>query len=360
MRFIIVFFLVGLNFSSFAQGDVEISIPMEEDSTAMRSRKVHDSIRHKFVKTYPDHFFIWPVIKTRSLEVEAKSIPDPKHRVLFKPNKPVSMGFGFYILEVAVELAFAVPVDEQSEFKYGKSQASDLQLNVLGKYWGFDLYRQKYEGFYIDDSFVPVAQDQPYMQRPDISTKNFGLAGIYNFNRDKFSFRSSYNFAEQQLYSRGSWFVTGTVNSFQMKGDSVLLSIQNRDAFSASADFVDLRYTTFGLAPGYSHNFVYRKFFLNLTFGIGPAHNWTYLKRENGAEKNDISINSISVARFGLGYNNDRFFAGIGFVNQSRNLKIEDFRITNSTGMFKLIVGYRFKEFGFLKKRLVDFIPFKI
>jgi hypothetical protein len=360
MRFVVIFFLTGLNFPAFAQGDVEITMAVREDSVKMRNRKVHDSIRHQFVKPYPDHFFVWPVIKKRSLEVEIKSLTDTKHSVFFKPNNSVSMGVGFYVLELVVELTFAVPIDEQSAFKYGKSDASDLQLNVLGKYWGLDLYRQKYDGFYLDDSFVPVAKDQPYIQRPDISTRNFGLAGIYNFNRDKFSFRSSYNFAERQLYSRGSFFFTGTINSFRMEGDSALLSIQNRDEFSTSADFVDLRYTTFGLAPGYSHNFIYRKFFLNLTLGIGPAHNWTYLKREDGTEKNDISINSISVARFGIGYNNDRFFAGIGFVNQSRNLKIEDFRITNSTSMVKLLVGYRFKEFGFLKKRVVDFIPFKI
>jgi len=172
--------------------------------------------------------------------------------------------------------------------------------------------------------------------------------------------RSSFNFAEQQLYSRGSWFVNSTINSFKMKGDSILLSIQNRDDFSEQADFVDLRYTTFGIAPGYSHNFIYQKFFVNLTLGIGPAHNWTYLKKEDGTEKHNVSINSISVVRLGLGYNSDRFFAGFGFVNQSRNLKIEDFRISNSTGIFKLLVGYRFKEFGFLRNRAVDFIPFKI
>jgi hypothetical protein len=354
----LLFILIGVN--AFAQDSVEISLFPSEDSLRLQRRKVRDSIRHTFVKNYPDHFFIWPVIKRRTLEVEATSLTDNDHKIRFKPNNSTSLGVGFYLFEIALELAFAAPVDEQSQARFGTSDASDFQLNALGKYWGFDIYRQKYSGFYIDDSFVQIPADQPYPQRPDIVTRNFGLAGIYTFNRDKFSLRSSYNFAEQQLVSRGSWFVTGTINSFKMDGDSVLLSINNREAFSEYADFEALRYTTFGVAPGYSHNFIYKSFFFNITLGIGPAHNWTYIRQTDGSERNDISVNSISVVRLGLGYNSDRFFAGMGFVNQSRNLKIEDFRISNSTGIFKLLVGYRFKEFGILKKRAVDFIPFKI
>jgi hypothetical protein len=351
-----------LCFSLFlqAQPDVDITMELKEDSIGRKRKQVHDSIRSKFIRAYPDHFFVWPVIKQRSLQVEARSLVDNNRLVTFKPNNSVSMGLGFYLFEVAFEVTKAVPINEQSIARFGKTDASDFQLNALGKYWGFDIYRQKYEGFYLDDSFTPVLRDQPFPQRADIVTRNFGVAGIYTFNRDKFSFRSAYNYAEHQLYSRGSWFVTGTINSFRMDGDSVLLSINNRERFSVNADFVSLRYTTLGVAPGYSHNFVYKNFFLNLTFGLGPAHNWTYLKRSDGTERYDVSINSISVVRIGLGYNNHRFFAGMGFVNQSRNLKIEDMRISNSTGFFRMVAGWRFKEFGILKKRAIEFIPFKI
>lgn len=145
-----------------------------------------------------------------------------------------------------------------------------------------------------------------------------------------------------------------------MDGDSIILSIEEPEQFSKVADFVSLRYTTFGVAPGYSHNFIYKNFFLNLTLGIGPAHNWIYLKRSSGEENYDVAINSISTLRFGIGYNANRFFGGITFVNQSRSIKMEDFRVTNSSNYFRMLVGYRFREFGFLKKRAVELIPFKM
>jgi hypothetical protein len=50
---------------------------------------------------------------------------------------------------VAAELTFAVPIDERSRTTYGASEVRDLQANFLGKYWGADLYRQNYSGFYV-------------------------------------------------------------------------------------------------------------------------------------------------------------------------------------------------------------------
>lgn len=357
---IVLLLLVMVTASCFAQDNVEITLTPSEDSVKSKAKSQRDSIRAKYVKTFPDHFFVWPVIKRRTLNVEAQSLLNDNHRIAFKPNNSVSIGMGCYVFEVAVEVAFAVPIQEQSTYKYGKTDASDLQLNIIGKYWGLDVYRQKYEGFYMDDSLSPLSNDEPFPQRSDIATRNFGVTGMYAFNRDKFSLRSSFNFAEQQLYSRGSWFVTSTLNSFKMDGDSVIISIDDPERFSKVSDFVSLRYTTLGVAPGYSHNFIYKNFFLNLTLGIGPAHNWIYLKRSTGVEEYGIAINSISTLRFGIGYNADRFFGGIAFVNQSRSIKIEDFRVTNSSNFFRMLIGYRFKEFGFLKKRAVDFIPFKI
>lgn len=356
----LLFLLVLVNTMTLAQDEIDITFTPSEDSVKTKARSARDSIRARYVKTFPDHFFVWPVIKRRTLNVEAQSLLNEDHRIALKPNNSVSIGVGCYVFEVAVEVAFAVPIQEQSTYKYGKTEASDLQLNVIGKYWGLDLYRQKYEGFYMDDSVNPLAKDEPFPQRSDIATRNFGVGGMYTFNRDKFSLRSSFTFAEQQLYSRGSWFVMGTINSFKMDGDSVILSIEEPERFSKVADFVSLRYTTFGVAPGYSHNFVYKNFFLNLTLGIGPAHNWIYLKRSSGEENYDVAINSISTLRFGIGYNADRFFGGITFVNQSRSIKMEDFRVTNSSNYFRMLIGYRFREFGFLKKRAVELIPFKI
>jgi hypothetical protein len=125
------------------------------------------------------------------------------------------------------------------------------------------------------------------------------------------------------------------------------------------SDFQELRYATFSIAPGYAYNFVYKDFFLSAGLTIGPAHNWIYYKNETGSEKNDIRINTFTSFRIGLGYNSDRFFTGVNFVRQSRTVRFEDIQFTNASTTFRLLVGYRFKEFGVLKRSAGD-LPKKL
>lgn len=304
-------------------------------------------IRASYVKRFPDHFWVWPVTKTRSLEFETNNLIT-NERTRFKPNSRTSLGVGFYLFELAAEVAFSVPESQQSIDQFGETDVRDFQINAIGKFWGVDAYWQRYKGFYLTNPELPVPLVFP--RRADIESRNFGLSGFYAFNRKKFSLRSAYNFSERQLQSGGSWMLIGTLNSFRMEGDSVL------GGSDPGSRFLTLRYTTFGLAPGYSYNYIYRKFFINGTLGLGPAHNWTYVQEPTGRETNNITINSYAILRVGLGYNSDRFFGGVGFVIQSRNLRVDDVRFTNSTSVVRVMMGYRFREFGILKKRAVDLL----
>jgi hypothetical protein len=67
-------------------------------------------------------------------------------------------------------------------------------------------------------------------------------------------------------------------------------------------------------------------------------------------------INGIASLQFGLGYNSDRFFCGAGFRTQSRNAAFSAVRFSNTSSIFRMVVGYRFREIGVLKKRAVDLI----
>ncbi len=312
----------------------------------------HDSIRSTNIKSFRDHFFVWPVIKQKSLSFEIQNTLDKKQKLTYKPNNSYTLGFGAYVFDLGLEFTFAVPIDEKSEAKYGSSGARDFQINALGKKWGADLVYQKYNHFYINDPNNPVPPDQPLPQRSDIYTRNLGVSGVYIFNDTKFSFKSAYNFAERQLKSSGSFLLIGTINSFQVTGDSSIVSAQSQN--SIGSVFRKFKHTTFSIAPGYAYNLIYKDFFLNTTLFIGPAHNWVYAEREDGSSKNDTNINIFTAFRIALGYNSEKLFAGFGLVAQSRNVIYEDIRFANTNTTFRLLVGYRFKEFGILKRSVKD------
>lgn len=314
-----------------------------------------DSLRSYYIQEYPDYFFIWPVLKQRSLTFDIQDREENERKIEFVPNNKFTLGAGFYLFELGFELTFAIPLNEDSKSIYGESSARDLQLNILSKKWGADVYYQKYSGFYIMDSDNPVPKGSPYPQRPDLVTRNYGISGVYIFNHRKFSLRSSFTYAERQLRSRGSFLLYSTINSFKLTADSSLLE----NNVGNGSEFRTLCYTTLSIAPGYSYNLIWKKFFLNGTVAIGPAHHWINYEEDSGIKRDDISINSTGIARIAVGYNSDRFFGGFGYSAQTRIVKFEEVRVSNSTNLFKILVGYRFKEFGFLKKRVWDINPLK-
>jgi hypothetical protein len=336
-----------------------VSAQIEEPDSVNVTKIDPDTLRAYFIESFPDHFFLYPVIKQRSLSFGLEK-RDRSEQLTFKPNNSYSLGIGGYLFEVGAELTFSVPIDEKSKSIYGESDSRDVQLNILGKTWGGDLFYQKYQGFYLTDRENPVLPGSAFPQRGDIVSRNFGLTANYVFQNRKFSFRSAYNFAERQLHSKGSFLLFASLSSFKMGADSSILSSAQKDVFGENVSFTRLRYTTFSVAPGYTYSLIFRNFFVNGTLSVGPAHHWITYKVEGERQRTDIAINSFIAARIAIGYNGPRLFGGLIFFSQGSNVRFEDVQFSNNNGTFKILIGYRFREFGFLKKRAWDLLPFRV
>src|SRR6188472_1725408 len=70
-----------------------------------------DSVRHKYVKNFPDYFFLGPVLKRRHLSFDISSIRDPKKGLTFKPNSSYSAGVSLNIFETGIEASLSIPIN---------------------------------------------------------------------------------------------------------------------------------------------------------------------------------------------------------------------------------------------------------
>src|SRR5690606_4256194 len=257
---------------------------------------------------YPDHFFLWPVLKQRELNFRIRDLEENRS-VRYRPNNSYALGVGAYVFDISFELTFAIPLNERNRDVFGKSTARDFQINALSKKWGADLFVQRYHGFYSDvDLNAGTLTTLP--SRPDITARNTGLTGLYVFNPDRYSLRSAFNFSERQLISGGSLMLTGTLNTFKADAEGALTQVAEPDSGGA---LMALRYTTLSLAPGYAYTFVRHNFFASGAVMAGPAHNWIYYQKEDNSTIHDIQFNTFASVRLGIGYSTDLFFAGLNF-----------------------------------------------
>jgi hypothetical protein len=324
----------------------------QNDSTATDSTK--QIRREDFIKSHPDHYFIWPVLKQRTQNYELSVSEPDKRTVGYYSNKPFSFGIGLYMFEVSAELVFAIPLNEKKRTIYGESDATNLVLNVLGKKWGVEAFWQRYEGFYLKDSHVPVPANTPYIQRPDIRTRNVGINANYIFNDKKFSFRAAYNYSERQLKSGGSFILYGSLEDFKIEGDSALLGNNFDEPFFRTSRVKKFESFVVGVEPGYTYSLIYNGFYINGMLAVGPAFN-TLTYRMTGQEYGASNqITAVVAVRIALGYNGERFFGGMSFSSQSANTQFERVELTSSVASFKILAGYRMLERGILKKRARD------
>lgn len=316
-----------------------------------------DSTRVDFVESYTRYFFLGPLVKKNNLEFDIISADDAKKSYTFKANHTYSLGFNLNLFDVNLGIVFAVPLDTKSEQLYGSSDVSDLQLTAISRKWFADAYYQKYNGFYVQSPDVVIPTGQPFPQRPDLVTRNLGMSFAYIFNHEKFSLRAPYLFSERQKVSKGSFLLSYVLSSFTMEADSALIPSSRWNEWGAGASVNEVRFTSLGLAPGYSQTFVIKKFFLNMTLALGPAHYWVLYKEADRPAQNDIRIDFYSLGRVGIGYNGERFFSGISVTSQSRSLTYERTTFQNSISTVRLVAGFRFLEQGFLKRKATDLIP---
>ncbi len=311
-------------------------------------------VRTNYIKDFPDDFFIWPLVKQRTTSFDIALQRDRAQKLTYRPNNDYGLGVGIYAFGIGAEITFAIQPKQSSQDIYGHTSASDLQLNLISKRWGMDVFTQHYAGFYVSDPNKSIPPGTPYPLRPDISTWNTGINGIYVFNKNKYSLKAAYNFSEKQIKSGGSFILSGTLNTFSLRADSAVYGANYETIFFGSnSAFQKLDYTTFSVAPGYGHTFVVKSFFINASLSIGPANHWVSFQ-SHGVNYNSTTLNSFLDARVALGYNGDKFFTGITFISQARNMKFQQVEFTNSSSTFKFLVGYRFREKGILKKNLWD------
>ncbi len=316
----------------------------------------YDSVREIYIKDFPHKFYIKPILTVRILNLEFNDENKSANKITYNPSSSNYFGFGLYVFQIGVELSFKLHQNEANKpiEKFGETKSFDFQSNIYTKRWGADIAYQRYRGLYLDKPgrhYSSYQAGDNYPQRPDLTLRNFQLNTFYIFNHKKFSYRSAYNQADRQLKSSGSPILGIFFSNYKYDADSTLIPQSAQGAYPGNENNRFGRISTVALFPGYTHTFIYRKFYFNASLSIGPAHLWTKYNVDD-FEKEDITIRPIYNIRMATGFNGDWFFAGITLVNQVVSAKIDNLEVNGSSGNIKFFVGVRFQEVGLLKERL--------
>ncbi|WP_280748308.1 DUF4421 family protein [Parabacteroides sp. PF5-9] len=266
----------------------------------------------------------------------------PQSEQTYFPNNPARLGVGLSWKNSVLSFAYGYPFDFLREKKFGKTRFIDWQYHHYDRKFVFDLFLQRYKGFYMEDK----KRSEPFILSPDLSVRQYGMNANYIVNNKKFSYKAAFVQNEKQLRSAGSLLLGGGIYVTQITSDSSFVYMDRRsfDNFQ------------FGLSAGYAYTWVLgKRWFINgsCTVGINFGS-----EKVSSFGKQKLEVYPTVFPRMSIGYNHEKWAMSFVYIsNITFPSYTEDHSITLLAGKFQLSYIHRIEDLPFLSK-LLDKLPF--
>jgi hypothetical protein len=230
----------------------------------------------------------------------------------------------------------------------------EFDLSIYSSQVGVDLYyRRTGSDYKVRDVELGEDISSDLFEGMPFAGVNVGITGInayYIFNHGRFSYPAAFAQSTCQKVSCGSWmagagYTKNTLNLDHVKLQEALSSRTSQDVkLDSGMMFKSIKYNDFMLSGGYAYNWVFAKNFLFCaSFQLALAYKTSYGQVAN--EKNGFDfakVNLDGIGRFGMVYNNTRWFAGWSAILRTNNYRASSFKANNMFGSLNAYVGYNF------------------
>lgn len=265
------------------------------------------------------------------------SFETPEQELTYMPNNPVELGLGVAINNTVLCVAYGYGFDFMRDKELGKTKSFDFQLHDYGRKFVFDLFVQRYKGFYMEDEKAK----KEYVLCPDLRVRQYGANGQYIFNNKRFSYKAAFNQSEKQLRSAGSFLIGAGIYHSKIQSDSSFVYNNRRT----------LENFQFGISGGYVYTWVLgKRWHITLATTVGISFGCETFSRFG---KDRLEISPTVLPRFAAAYNHDNWALSLSFV---ANVNFPAFKDEETLGLFggnfQMTYSRRIADVPFLPKWL--------
>ena len=232
----------------------------------------------------------------------------------------------------------------------------EFDLSIYSSQVGVDIfYRRTGNDYKIRDVRLGYGMNGDLFEGVPFDGVNVGITGAsayYIFNHGRFSYPAAFSQSTCQKISCGSWMagIGFTRNTLDMDYDKLQTTLKSRMDRSQELKldsglmFKDIKYSDFMISGGYAYNWVFAKNWLFCASAqLALCYKSSY--GEIAGEKKGFSFDKVNVdgiGRFGMVYNNTRWYAGWSAILRTNNYRTSRFTANNIFGSFNAYIGYNF------------------
>jgi len=239
----------------------------------------------------------------------------------------------------------------------------EFDLSLYSSMLGVDLFwRQTGNDYHIQSMDLGDQINTDAMHKVDFDGFKASIKGLnlyYIFNHRRFSYPAAYSQSTIQRKSAGSWMAGLGYTDHQLEVDwdklsNVVDERLNKQAaqdgkarIDSSLMFSTIKYSDISATVGYGYNWVFAKNWLfNASLSLGVAYNHSRSDTEKAKfdfkNFNFKKINLDGVGRFGVVWNNMKWYVGASTIIHTYNYKKDHFSTNNSFGSVNIYVGVNF------------------
>ena len=334
----------------------------QEQTDSIRHHSlVRETVRNfdRFDTTYiePQHYIFTIMLQvTHNYDIfTLRSAGNEPQSITFSPDMNLKLGpyvgWKWFFLGYTFELGNInlAKIKQQLDFSIYSSQV------------GIDLfYRRTGNDYKLRDAQLGKFVYTQQLEHQPFNGVKAGITGFnayYIFNHKRFSYPAAFSQSTQQKVSCGSWMagMGYTRNSLDVDHERLQSLIdehlgKNTVALDSGLMIRNVSYNDFNLSGGYAYNWVMAKDWL---FAASLQGALAYKKSVGDVEGNSNegfdfqNVNLDGIGRFGIVYNNMRWYAGANIIVHTNNYHKPRFRTNNTFGSMNVYIGY---NFGLKKK----------
>ena len=237
-----------------------------------------------------------------------------------------------------------------------------LDLSIYSSQIGIDIfYRRTGNDYKLRNANLGRNVNTQSLEGQPFSGIKAGITGFnayYIFNHGRFSYPAAFSQSTIQKVSCGSWMagLGYTRNSLDLDHEKLQKLIDksmgaNAVKLDSGLMFSNVEYHDFSLSVGYAYNWVFARnwlFAASAQAALAYKNSTGDVVGENNNKGFDFhNVNLNAIGRFGLVYNNMRWYAGASVILHSNNYRKARFRTNNTFGSMNIYLGY---NFGLKKK----------
>ena len=231
----------------------------------------------------------------------------------------------------------------------------EFDFSIYSSQVGVDLYyRRTGSDYKIRDVKLGYDVNSELFEGTPFSGVNVGITGAsvyYIFNHGRFSYPAAFSQSTCQKVSCGSWLAGAgfTKNTLEVDFERLNETLMSRvpsglDVKLDSSMVFKAKYNDFNVSAGYAYNWVFAKNWLFCASAQAAlAYKTSY--GESADEKRGFDfakVNLDGIGRFGMVYNNTRWYAGWSAILRTNNYHTSRFTANNIFGSLNAYVGYNF------------------